>query len=261
MRRLPVITLLLLMLAACSKTPDYVISEDRMASLMADLYMGDAVVENDNRSYRNDSVRKVLIQSVYAKHGVTRHDVDTSLQWYGHNMQAYMDMCNLTEEILQKRIDEAERAGGKTDKAPRRTSMDGDSVDVWTGIRSRRNGVDIPSDFISFNLSTDKNWDRGDRYTLSVKGMNTRTPITMNLAVDYNDGTTEYKWYRSTGDEMSRLLLVLDSAKVASTVYGTIHYAALPGEVSYLDSITLVRTRGRNDNVAARQGQHVVRYR
>ena len=60
---------------------------------------------------------------------------------------------------------------------------------------------------------------------------------------------------------MSRLLLVLDSAKVASTVYGTIHYAALPGEVSYLDSITLVRTRGRNDNVAARQGQHVVRYR
>lgn len=170
-------------------------------------------------------------------------------------------MCNLTEEILQKRIDEAERAGGKTDKAPRRTSMDGDSVDVWTGIRSRRNGVDIPSDFISFNLSTDKNWDRGDRYTLSVKGMNTRTPITMNLAVDYNDGTTEYKWYRSTGDEMSRLLLVLDSAKVASTVYGTIHYAALPGEVSYLDSITLVRTRGRNDNVAARQGQHVVRYR
>ena len=67
------------MLAACSKTPDYVISEDRMASLMADLYMGDAVVENDNRSYRNDSVRKVLIQSVYAKHGVTRHDVDTSL--------------------------------------------------------------------------------------------------------------------------------------------------------------------------------------
>ncbi len=215
---------------SCSKTPDYVISEDKMARLMADIYIGDAVVETEHRTFGNDSLRKVLQQSIYAKHGVTRELVDTSLYWYGHNIQAYMEMCDKTEEILQKRIEEAERAGGK-------------------------------SDFISFNVSSDKNWDRGDRYTLSVKGVNTHNLVTLNMAVDYNDGTTEYRWYNGPADGMNRLLLVLDSAKVASTVYGAIHYAASPKEISYLDSISLVRTRGRNDNVRAREGQNVVKNR
>lgn len=232
-----------------------------MANLMADIYLGDAVVENDARAFGNDSLRKVLMQSIYVKHGVTREDVDTSLYWYGHNIQAYMEMSKRTEEILQARIDEAEKAGGKSDKAPRRVSLDGDSVNIWTGIVSRRNSRELVSDFISFNISTDKNWERGDRYTLSVKGLNTHRPVTLNMAVDYNDGTTEYRWYTGPSEGMNRLLLVLDSAKVASSLYGTIHYAPASDEVSYLDSISLVRTRGRNDNIRARAGQKTVRNR
>lgn len=251
----------LLILMACSRTPDYVIPKDIMAGLMADIYLGDAVVDNNSRAYGTDSLRKVLMQSIYQKHGVTREEVDTSLDWYGHHVQVYMEMCDLTEEILQKRVEEAERAGGKSEKAPRLMSLDGDSVDVWTGIRYRRNTPDMASDFIAFNVASDKNWDRGDRYTLSVKGLNTHRPVTLALAVDYNDGSTEYKWFNGPAEGMNRLLLVLDSAKVASTVYGSIHYAGAKDEVSYLDSITLVRTRGRNDNVRAREGQSFIKTR
>ncbi|MDE5669422.1 MAG: DUF4296 domain-containing protein, partial [Duncaniella sp.] len=225
------------------------------------IYMGDAVVENDAKAFAGDSLRKVLLQSIYAKHGVTREQVDTSLYWYGHNIQKYMERSRRTEELLQARIDEAERAGGRAEKAPRRTSLDGDSVNIWTGLVSRRNSRELVSDFISFNVSTDKNWERGDRYTLSVKGLNTHRMVTLNMAVDYNDGTTEYRWFTGPAEGMNRLLLVLDSAKVASTLYGTIHYAPVQDEVSYLDSITLVRTRGRNDNVRAREGQMTVRNR
>ena len=261
MRKILLIIVALTVLAACSRTPGYVLSEERMASLMADIYLGDAVVENDGRAFNTDSLRKVLMQSIYAKHGVTREEVDTSLYWYGHNIQAYMEMCKRTEELLQARIDEAEKAGGKAEKAPRRTSLDGDSVNVWNGVRTRRNSRQLVSDFIAFNLSTDKNWERGDRYTLSVKGLNTHRPVTLNMAVDYNDGTTEYRWFTGPAEGMNRLLLVLDSAKVASTIYGTIHYAPAPDEVSYLDSISLVRTRGRNDNLRAREGPKTVRNR
>ncbi len=263
MRRLPPILFaaMLMLLMACSRTPDYVISKDKMARLMADIYIGDAVVDNNSREYNNDSLRRVLKQSIYLKHGVTSEQVDTSLDWYGHNVQVYMEMCNLTEEILQKRIDEAERAGGKSEKAPRLMSLDGDSVDVWTGIRQRRNTSDMASDFISFNVTSDKNWERGDRYTLSVKGLNTHRPVTLALAVDYNDGTTEFKWYNGPAEGMNRLLLVLDSAKVASTVFGSIHYAPAKDEISYLDSISLFRTRGHDDNVSARVGQTVAKNR
>ena len=56
-------------------------------------------------------------------------------------------------------------------------------------------------------------------------------------------------------------MLVLDSLKTATTVYGYIHYAAAPDEVSYLDSLSLTRTRGLNDNKAARAHQQMARYR
>ena len=60
MRRLPVIFLLLVLIVSCNKTPDYVISEDKMARLMADLYIGDAVVESEHRTYANDSEPEIL---------------------------------------------------------------------------------------------------------------------------------------------------------------------------------------------------------
>lgn len=261
MNKLPAILLSLLLLASCSKAPGYVISQDKMARVMADVYMGDAVVENAPRDWNNDSLRQVFLQSIYAKHGVTAEQVDTSLIWYGHNIQAYMDMCTQAEEILQKRIEEAERQGGKIDRNVRTTSIDGDSVDVWPGVKNRRNMANMPSEYLTFALSSDRNWDRGDRYTLSVKGLNTRRPVVLNVAVDYNDGTSEYTTLSAPAENMNRLLLVLDSAKVATSVYGMIHYSPAMDEISYLDSITLVRTRGRNDNVKAREGQTVMTYK
>ncbi len=60
MRNILLIAAALIVLAACSRTPGYVIPEERMASLMADIYLGDAVVENDAKSFAGDSLRKVL---------------------------------------------------------------------------------------------------------------------------------------------------------------------------------------------------------
>lgn len=83
----------------------------------------------------------------------------------------------------------------------------------------------------------------------------------MTLAVTYNDGTAEYVTLEQGSEGRKSLTLVLDSAKAATTVYGAIHYAPRPGEISYLDSISVVRTRGRNDNVKAREGQLTTRIR
>ena len=118
-------------------------------------------------------------------------------------------------------------------------SLDGDSVNIWAGLVSRRNSRELVSDFISFNVFTDKNWERGDRYTLSVKGINTHCPVTLNMAVDYNDGTTEYRWFTGPAEGMNRLLLVLDSGQGGLHTLRHHTLRPAPGEVSYLDSITL----------------------
>lgn len=246
---------LLLLAAACSSTPDYVIPQKKMAALMADIYTGDAVVESASRDWRQDSVRRVLLHSIYQRHGVTAEDVDTSLVWYGHNIQAYMDMCKLTEDILQQRIDEVERQGGHSDRVVAAVTVDGDSVDVWAGARTRRNTPLSPSEYTTFVLQPDRNWDLGDRYTLSMKGVQTRMPLTMTLTVEYNNGSGETRTFVGPAEGLNRVTLVLDSARTASSVYGSFRYTPAPGEVSYLDSISLYRTRMRADNNALRQGQ------
>lgn len=264
MRNITALIMLLLMLqvaTGCRKTPDHVIPEGKMAEIMADINIGNAIVEDERGHYSTDSSKMVLMQSIYARHGVTAADVDTSLVWYGHNIETYIKVCEAAEEILTKRIESAEMTAGKTAGAPLPMNLDGDSVNLWAGVPTRRITGHEASDFQTFSLFTDKNWDRGDRYTLSAKGINTRGEVTMFIAADYNDGTTEYATLRRPAEDMQRLTFVMDSAKVASRIYGSLHYSGSEGEVAYLDSISLVRTRGRNDNVAARKGQLITRNR
>lgn len=249
MRRLPLIIISLLVLAACSKTPGYVISEGKMAEILADIHTGEAVVENNGSSFRSDSTKKALLQSICLRHGVTTQELDTSFYWYGHNLQEYMKVYDKTISILEGRIAETEKAGGKSSDRPMSISLDGDSVNLWQGASSIRNFAGNASDFLSFSYSTDKNWERGDRYTVSVLPINPHSPIFMTLAVTYNDGTAEYATLEQGSEGRKSLTLVLDSAKAATTVYGAIHYAPRPGEISYLDSISVVRTRGDRKSV------------
>ncbi|MDE6378502.1 MAG: hypothetical protein K2K72_07145, partial [Duncaniella sp.] len=93
------------------------------------------------------------------------------------------------------------------------------------------------------------------RYTLSMKGVQTHMPVRMYLTVEYNDGSGETRSFFGPAEGFNRLTLVLDSARTASSVYGAFRYTPAPGEVSYLDSISLYRTRMRSDNNALRQGQ------
>ena len=254
MRRLFPVVASMMVLAACSKTPGYVISEGKMAEIMADLHTGEAVVDANSSTFRKDSVKQAFMQSICMRHGVT-------LYWYGQNIQEYIKVYDKTISILESRIAEAEKAGGKSNDRPRSISLDGDSVNLWHGPASLRNSSNNPSEFLTFTFNTDKNWERGDRYTVSVTPINPRSAVFMTIVATYNDGTAEYVTLNEGSEGKKSLTLVLDSAKAATTVYGTIHYAPKPGEVSYLDSISVVRTRGRNDNAAARRGQQTTRMR
>lgn len=263
MRHLPlfIVVTLLILFAACGKTPGYVISVNKMAEIMADLHTGEAVVDANSSAFRTDSAKKALMQSICREHGVTTADLDTSLYWYGNNLPEYIKVYDKTIEILNERIAEVEKSGAKSTERIQRDTPEGDSVNIWRGPTMRRNSVGNPSDFISFTFNSERNWERGDRYTLYARPINPRSPMFMTLAVTYNDGTAEYVTLNQGSEGRKRLTLVLDSAKTATNLYGTIHYAPGKGEVSYIDSIALVRTRGRNDNVRARQAQHTIKIR
>ena len=87
-----VLALVGLLVASCSKIPSYVLQPDDMASLMADIHVGESVIDLNRSQYPNDSTKMMMKQSVLARHGVTQHDLDTSMEWYSHNLSYYMDV-------------------------------------------------------------------------------------------------------------------------------------------------------------------------
>ncbi len=231
------------LLFGCSSRPSMVLEKEKMARLLADVHKAEVVAETNTRVY-NDSLKRVLRQSVYAKHGVTQEEVDTSLSWYGYNIKRYMDVYDRSIEILEKDLEQArETAGTTTGTSNVNVTFDGDSVDVWTAERTRRFAVTMPSNIISFNMTRDQYWEKGDAYTLRPKMVGMNGPLEVVMVVEYRDGSYDYVTRKLNGDGWQSVTLVTDSVKETRAVYGTIGYKPRKGETAFIDSIALFRSR------------------
>lgn len=270
--RLTAVALLLAaILGACSGTPSGVISPSKMALLLADLHEAEAVVDQSAGTFRSDSLRLALKQSVFAHNGVTADQVDTSFAWYGRHIDKYNEVCDMTIAELQKRLDRNRLENDADGHAPARTdffvSADGDSVDIWNDVTLRNMSPLMSSQIISFDFRADNNWEPGDNYTLRFKLNNTAAgSVRATLVAEYPDGTMNYATAIARNDAWHRLTLHLNAEKRASSLYGVItpEFAdsKIPVAVSpiQIDSISLVRQR-HNAKGVARQQQFTFRSR
>ena len=116
---------------------------------------------------------------------------------------------------------------------------------------------------IVFKIEKDSTWKQGDNYTLQFKLMNSRQNIPLVKAIlyaDYDDGRVEFRPTSSVSRNWLKVRLVTDSLAKPDVVYGSISYQFEPGEVVYLDSISLVRTRNRKETYNERYGQRTYRF-
>lgn len=250
-----------LMVMACNSTPSYVIAPDDMAEVLADIHTGEAIVESSGSSFNTDSSRQALKQEILARHGVTLEKFDTSLYWYGQHVEKFIEVNDKSIDILTARIAQARKLGNAAATVTR-FNQDGDSVDLWNGPTAVYLNDRSPSRILTFNYSSDRNWERGDIYTLSLKPIDNQSPVKATIAAEYSDGTAEYTSADLNREGINRLYLYLDSAKVAVNVYGAISYNPAAGENAYIDSISIIRSRAKTNSLHDNaSGQNVIRYR
>lgn len=229
-----------MMTISCDKTPDYVIKSDDMVDLLVDIHKGESVIELNRSRYPGDSMRKVMKQSILLRHGVTQEQFDTSLVWYGHNIEKYIEVY---DKVIEELEGEIKLADVSSDGTRVQMAVVGDSVDAWGDVRHRQFAYGEPSDIMKFNMRRDENWEKGDVYTWRFYVRKRTSPMTWTLAADYNDGSTDYTYGFVTSEGWNEVTFVTDTAKVTSNLYGTIMLEPAPFESTYVDSITLVRTR------------------
>lgn len=223
----------------CSSTPDEVLPQEKMAQLLADIHIGESIVDAERTKYYNDSLKKTVKQSILIKHGVSQAQLDTSFAWYGHNIEEYIAVYDRVIEILDNDI----KALGYSKDEQLNISFEGDSVNTWQGVNHYSFNINTPSEFISFNLSKDRYWENGDYYTWRLKLANNISQIKWGIAADYNDGSSEFINAKISNEGWNEITLITDSTKTLNRVYGYIHAKAIDNENIYLDSLSLVRQR------------------
>ena len=231
------VSVMLMSVVACGSS-DGVLSVERMAQLMADMHTAESVQEFNRVEYNTDSARMVLKQSVYARHGVTAAQVDTSFMWYGHHIDQYIEMYDRVAEILKERMDAIDE-----DMVDVAKSVVGDSADAWNSVRTRVFDMRYPENYLTFVIDRDDTWNSGDVYEWKFKLFNTREQLDWTMAVDYENGLVETVTGESSGEGWQTLTLPLDSTRSAVRVYGFAALPLAPRDHVYLDSISLVRTR------------------
>lgn len=226
-----------LCLTGCKKTPEGVLDKEEMAQLMADIHLGEALIDFNYSAYPNDSTRKVLKQSIYAAHHVSAEEVDTSFVWYGNHIEDYIKVYDRTIEIIQ------ERQRNTANAAHAQISVAGDSVQVWSGPQRLVVNSRMPSRVVTFNLLPDSTWKKGDIYILNYKLINSQANVTGRLLVDYDNGTTGYSDETTVQRNTTSLHIQPDTTLTPLRIYGYMAFAPENNVAFEIDSISLTRVR------------------
>lgn len=247
--------------AGCHSRPDYVLDDRQMEDLLVDIYKSEAIIDMNRTNYNNDSIKAVIKQSVFLKHGVTQEEYDSTLVWYGHNITQYIKVY---ENVIARLEDEEYNLKNASSGDSRRTvkkvsrknyPSTGDSADIWDDEQIMIFMPQFDNNILRFDYQSRMDDKDGDRYDFVFRVRNSREPVKVYLGVDYPDGTTSYMYRGSANEGENHLIVQSDSTKHIRRVYGYITTNPSVNEAVFVDSIMLLRTRLDSTNYSTFNGQ------
>ncbi len=242
MRRLSIIVIgaaTIAAIAACSRVPKGIIEPEEMAQLMADIRVATAVVNVRSSEYRSEESREALMQAVFERHGVTEAEFDSSMIWYGHNIKLYQETTDRSVEILEHRLAQVGRAAAGA------VSVAGDSVEVWNGAVAYIINNTSPSDYVTFSLPADANFERGDVYTWRVRFVAPPVNADWTITAEYDDGAVEVlrSMMSVSNPSCQRLSFYTDSTRNVRNISGWLKVERSGNRPVIMDSVSLNRRR------------------
>ncbi len=219
---------LLPLLVGCNKRPDGILSDKKMADILADLSLVEALSVRGQYGLERDSMKKIMRQSIMMHHGVSETDFDSTLVWYGHNMEQYAKLYKRVDKVLAQRAETIiphEDQQNENNLWPLPKML---AISPYNGKRG-----------FSFTM-TGNSISPGDMVQWSMNITGGEPGGTIILAAQYPD--KEMSYVRATLNEhgLTRLSLQTDSARRPNSIIGYVHYRQRPMHRIWFDSITLV---------------------
>ena len=221
-------TFFIMVFSACIKRPKGVLSEKETIDLLTDMQLAEAYL-NTSGPNTPDSVRKSLAEAVLLQHGVTKEQLELTLEYYGKNADEYYALF----DKVNKRIDSKRKS--LTGQMPTENLAENDIWPYSPFTLFMRNNA---SDGLVFSLTGDA-VEPGERLEWNMR-LNNNGQADALLGVEYGDGSSTYVKRNLGGSKNVNISLQSDTGKVVKRIFGyfNVSKASLP---VWADSIRLVR--------------------
>jgi hypothetical protein len=218
---------------------------------MIDVSLAEALISSNSTQYPDSVHKAAVFQSVFRKHNITETMYDSSLVWYGKNMDIYMQVLDMVLAEINARI----RYMGDV-QASAAPSSNQDSVDIWP----RRDFLVLHSkalfNGVTFDITPDKVYTSGSSFVLGMRvwGINNKMHHVpeIRMAIDQID-TILYINEKITKDGYHETILKGVATKQIRRVYGYIRMdnAETGYHKVYVDSLNLMKYNYRSPDAAA----------
>lgn len=225
---------------SCSKVPSGILGEKEMQRVMTDVYLAEAMIGIDQNTYRSDSMKQALYESVFRKHGITQAVYDSSIMWYGRNMDVYMGIY----ERMVKDLDVRVNALGDIEASA--VSSSNDSVDIWP----RRSRLVLSPGMLfngtTFDISPEESYPSGSTFVLGLRVWGLAKDMKhcpeIRISADQGD-TTVTVTDRIQQDGYHETVLRSVAVRKVKRVYGYIRLdnGGMDYYKVFLDNLTLMR--------------------
>lgn len=217
--------------SGCSKKPKGTISEGKMVTLMADMQLAETYSNMEYVGSESGEKREQLGKAILAKNGVTQEELDSTLAWYGHNLDDYTKLFEKVNKEIAKRKKEVLKLD-KDEEADQGNML-------WP---YRKNGTLSPlgnSDSWVVSID-DPELQKGDMLLWKMH-LNKPAPAVGVLGVEYDDGTSEAVTSQIAGRPNVEIKMQPDTGKNVTRIYGTLRIKEAHQLPLFADSISLVK--------------------
>lgn len=233
MKKLVFISLLatfLLFFGGCSKRPKGVVSDKEMVGLIADLEVAEGYFLTCDDGDYDEKDRLAALQYVLDKHHLTKAEFDSTMTWYGKNIDDYQRLCIKVDEELSRR---QKRIVGTEKEEPEILS------DMWPYSRHFVINDRSSSDNLTFSIKPTDLFP-GDRINWKMNLMNPPEGMVM-IGVEYENGTLSYSSNSLMNRQKIEISLQTDTARIVKRVFGNLHAIPRGSEPIWIDSLALSR--------------------
>lgn len=224
-----IFVLILLICLSCGKRPGNVLNEDEMIDLMVDMELAEAYSSTQSSFNKNED-RLEMGQRVLAAHGVSGETLDTTLAWYGKNLDEYSALFEKIDEEINRRraiyMDNPE-------------AQEKSKLTLWP--YSEHLVLTKQSGFKDFTFDVESpQIEKGEliRFKFAIASASDLNGI---LGFEYTDGTGEAMSSNHKSNKQFEIELQSDTGKSIKRIYGIISFPNERDYPVYIDSLAIIR--------------------